>query len=281
MSKDKKIKFKTIPRYRLTFVNENKLNQIWSIKFSRTKVIIVSAIIVFSIISLGIMLISFTPLSEFLPGYLRKTERREFIEATERIDSLRNIVAINDMYITNLHDILSGDVDIDSLRNDPTYFVGLDTAALLSPSPEERAFVEQYSRHEGFSIDSTSVVLPEAPVFVTPVRDVVVKQGRTPTSVTFNIDSKRADVFAIARGSVVDIYETATDGDTKTIAVIIQHPDGYLTRYENLSNVHVKPGQSITSGQKIGIYANSATSPFGFSLYRDGIQLNPVSYIPF
>lgn len=281
MSKDKKIKFKTIPRYRLTFVNENKLNQIWSIKFSRTKVIIVSAIIVFSIFSLGIMLISFTPLSEFLPGYLRKTERREFIEATERIDSLRNIVAINDMYITNLHDILSGNVDIDSLRNDPTNFVGLDTAALLSPSPEERAFVEQYSRHEGFSIDSTSVVLPEAPVFVTPVRDVVVKQGRTPTSVTFNIDSKRADVFAIARGSVVDIYETATDGDTKTIAVIIQHPDGYLTRYENLSNVHVKPGQSITSGQKIGIYTNSATSPFGFSLYRDGIQLNPVSYIPF
>ncbi len=281
MNKNKKVKFKTIPRYRLTFVNENMLNQIWSIKFSRPKVIIVSAIIVFSIISLGIMLISFTPLRGFLPGYLRNTERREFIAATERIDSLRNVVAINDMYITNLHDIISGNVNIDSLRNVPTNFVGLDTAALLSPSAEERAFVEQYSRHEGFSIDSTSVVLPEAPAFVAPVRNAVVVQGRTPASVSFSIDSQHTDVFAIARGCVIDVYETAADEGKKRSVVIIQHPDGYLSRYENLSNVHVRRGRSITSGQKIGNYAVLDKFPFGFTLHRDGIPLNPINYIPF
>ncbi len=63
------------------------------------------------------------------------------------------------------------------------------------------------------------------------------------------------EVCAAAEGTVYTVYEDDTMGTT----VVIRHDGGYMTRYASLAEeVSVKPGDSVSLGQKIGCVGNSA-----------------------
>ena len=86
-----------------------------------------------------------------------------------------------------------------------------------------------------------------------------------------------AGVYAINRGTVVDQY---LDGD-KGYVVIIQHPDGYLSRYSGISRIYTRTGVAIDADSRIGQYRRNDKVPLRFELRRDGQALRPLDYIPF
>ncbi len=62
-------------------------------------------------------------------------------------------------------------------------------------------------------------------------------------------------VCAAADGTVYTVYEDETMGTT----VVIRHADGYVTQYSSLAaDVSVKPGDTVTVGQKIGCVGQTA-----------------------
>lgn len=180
-------------------------------------------------------------------------------------------------YVDNMRSAIMGNLAIDSVKPDSASFVPLDTAALLAPSARETEFMARYSAHEGFSIDSTLTIVPDAPAFVAPVRGIVVEPAGKSSEPRFVTESRLTDIYAIARGGVVSV--SASPDGLKTI--VVQHPDGYLSVYQNLQAVYPSAGAEITSGQKIGRYQQSPDAPLRFSLFRDGFRLNPFSYISF
>lgn len=180
-------------------------------------------------------------------------------------------------YVDNMRSAIMGNLAIDSVKPDSAAFVPLDTAALLAPSPRETEFMARYSAHEGFSIDSTLTVVPDAPAFVAPVRGIVVEPRGKTSEPRFITDSQFTDIYAIARGGVVSV--SADTAGLKTI--VLQHPDGYLSVYQNLQAAYPSAGAEITSGQKIGRYRQSPDAPLRFSLFRDGLPINPFQYILF
>ena len=88
-------KFKTTKRYRLTFVNENTFNAVWTIKLSRAKVWFLSLVTVAAITALILWMILATPMSNLLPGYLLPSQRAQHINNTLRVDSLSRLTEIN------------------------------------------------------------------------------------------------------------------------------------------------------------------------------------------
>lgn len=269
-------RFSTPKRYRLSLYNENSLNRIWSITMSRRRSIVLIVMALAVAVAAGMMLISFTPLRTYLPGYLGSEQRARLSHVDERIDSMSRRIAVNSRYIDNVSSILNGEIEPDSLLSEAVTLPA-DSVALIDRSKEEIEYVRMYKEREGFSLDDAQPLLAEAPLFVPPVRNAMVRVEGNAASPVFEFSGNVAEVYAVNRGTVIDQYQ-APDGRYN---VIIQHPDGYLSRYAGLSRIYSRAGAEVDADSHIGRYDVDASRPFGFGLSRDGLALHPLDYIPF
>ena len=284
MKKEKRdiIRFKTPKRYRLSLYNENGLNRIWTIKMGRTRMIVLVAVGALAIFICGVMLISLTPLRSFLPGFLTGSERHQLLEVNARADSLARRMYIYEGYLSNVAGIMTGEVATDSLMSErgsviDSLMVKPDTVTLVGRSKAEEEFVKMYRERENFMLEDRQALLAEAPLFVPPVKDAMVSPGDNPAVPQIEVTEDVTGVYAINRGAVVDQY---LDGENGYV-VIIQHPDGYLSRYCGLSKIYTRVGVLIDADSRIGQYRKDSKVPFKFELRRDGESLRPLDYIPF
>lgn len=103
---------------------------------------------------------------------------------------------------------------------------------------------------------------------------------RTHNGIDISCD-KDAAVYAAANGKVKTIYS-----DSMGKNVVIEHSDGYLSVYSNMSEkIEVKEGVQIAKGDLIGKVGDTALSDFTteshlhFELLKDEKYINPVDYI--
>ena len=282
--KRRNIRFKTPKRYRLSLFNENGLNRIWTVKMGHKRLILLITVAVLAVFSAGVMLISLTPLRTFLPGYLTGSERRHLLQVDARADSLARQLEIYDSYLNNVSAIMTGEIAADSMMTAANRSVlsdslaaRQDSVALTGRSAVESEFVRLYSERENCILEDRQELLAEAPLFVPPVRDAMVTAGDNPAVPHIEITEAVTGVYAITRGTVIDQY---MDRD-KGYVVIIQHPDGYLSRYSGLSKIYTRTGVAIDADSRIGQYRKDSGVPLQFELRRDGQALRPLDYIPF
>lgn len=284
--KRRNIEFKTPKRYRLSLFNENSLNRIWTVKMGHKRLILLITVSLLAVFSAGVMLISLTPLRTFLPGYLTGSERRHLLQVDARADSMARQLAIYDSYLGNVSAIMTGDIAPDSMMtaagrsyaSDSLMVASQpDSLALTGRGVAESEFVRMYSERENFILEDRQPLLAEAPLFVPPVKNAMVTAGDNPAVPQIEVTEDVAGVYAINRGTVVDQY---LDGD-KGYVVIIQHPDGYLSRYSGISRIYTRTGVAIDADSRIGQYRRNDKVPLRFELRRDGQALRPLDYIPF
>lgn len=276
------VRLKTPKKYRLSLYNENGLYRIWTITMGKTRMIVLVAVGALAIFICGMMLISLTPLRSLLPGFLTGSERHQLLEVDARADSLARRMDIYAGYLNNVTGIMTGDVATDSLMSArgsaiDSLLVKPDTVALIGRSKAEEDFVNMYRERENFMLDDRQPLLAEAPLFVPPVKDAMVTPGDNPAVPQIEVTEEVAAVYAINRGTVIDQY---LEGD-KGYVVIIQHPDGYLSRYSGLSKIYTRVGVAIDADSRIGQYRRDSKTPLKFELRRDGESLRPLDYIPF
>ncbi len=283
--KRRNIEFKTSKRYRLSLFNENSLNRIWTVKMGHKCLILLITVSLLAVFSAGVMLISLTPLRTFLPGYLTGSERRHLLQVDARADSLARQLAIYDSYLGNVSAIMTGDIAPDSMMtaadrssvSDSLMVASLpDTLALTGRGVAESEFVRMYSERENFILEDRQSLLAEAPLFVPPVKNAMVTAGDNPVVPQIEVSEDVAGVYAINRGTVVDQY---LDGD-KGYVVIIQHPDGYLSRYSGISRIYTRTGVAIDADSRIGQYRRNDKVPLRFEVRRDGEGRRGLDYIP-
>lgn len=267
-------------RYRLSFINESTLNRVWTIGMSRRRLILYVAAIAAAIALIGASLISFTPLKQLLPGYLKPAQRQEYIEASRRLDSIVDRARTTDAYLYNLSNILSDNINSDSLLLvPPPPIMPENTDSMLAPSSAEVAYVERYIAEYGFDLQASDPGDNGIPIFHSPVADATVSRGSTPETTRIRLTQPRNPIMAIENGVVIDISTSSSGLST----CILQHPGGYLSRYAGLDETFFKAGQKVSAGQRIGLIKNTANSllPFDFAIYRDGQRLQPLDYVPF
>lgn len=135
----KGIKVKT--RYRLSFSDENRFKTLWSFS-ARKSGMIYTAVTAFLLSAvLGAILLGLTPLRTILPGYMKVDDRRNYVEAARRVDSLSHVAAINSAYFDNIVDIINDNINIDSIGAavaDSLSRTALSIDSLLPASDAER-----------------------------------------------------------------------------------------------------------------------------------------------
>lgn len=264
-------------RYRLDFIAENTFNRVWTIRFSRLRVLIVSSLIVAAIAALVFVIVFYSPVRKLLPGRLEGDLRSRYVDMAMRLDSLEQRSLANDRYMANLRNIMSGSVDSVLLNRQHNKDMStVNTDSLLAPSAAEREFVQLYEASDRFNLSVLTPIVAEGMAFFSPVPDALSEavSNETSTAVTFT----QPDVLPVStafRGTVVSVYTDASGLKT----VIIQHPNDFISIYGGLTDCFTSPGARVTAGERIGHSGRGNT--FRFELWHSGSATDPNDFIGF
>lgn len=271
----------------LSFGDQSRFKCIWSIKL-RTRHLIFCSFLLFIIVSfLGIVVVVKTPLRSLLPGYLDTDERHSLEALAEKLDSVKAQNAIQNDYLSNIRGIFLDSLPLttppieDALQATPSDSIRLIPVDSILPTSEtERRFAREYERRERHNLSVLSPVAAEGMVFHRPLGAATPISSNADNSVearSMTLSSTAsAPVAAVYRGTVISTYNEPGEG----VTVVIQHPREFVSIYSGLSSVYVKPGDKVNSGVRIGSLSDKDPA-LTLSLWRNGVALDPASYIPF
>lgn len=271
---------RTPRRFRLSFINENTFNEVWTLKFTGPKIIAAVAFLLFAIACMVATIIVLTPIRTLLPGYLKKEQRQENIVNAMRVDSLSEIVKTNNAYMKNLTEILNPSSAPAKQSIPKAEIAALPPDSLLPPSENEKMFVHRFEEAERFNLKVKSPAAADGIAFFCPINGATVKtSGNNATEITL-IAPKEAAIFSIYGGTVIGTYTTLNRGTT----AIVQHPNGFISKYSGIATPFAVTGDKVEAGSVIGL-AGSGEKPeetlISIELWNNGTPLNPRDYIPF
>ena len=137
------IKFK----YKLTVINENTLEEVIGIHVSKLNgfsVLLAACTVIFL---LAAIIIVFTPLRNYLPGYMNSEVRSQVVTNALKADSLVEALERQNRYIMNIQDIFSGKVNVDTVQSIDS-LTTIRTEELMNRSKEEDDFRRKYEERE-------------------------------------------------------------------------------------------------------------------------------------
>src|SRR5210317_1059457 len=139
----KKWYFKMRDKYRLVIMNNETYEERLSFRLSRLNVFLLTVSISIILITLTIFIIAFTPIREFIPGYMDVNIPGQLYRLEQRADSLEQALKTKDLYLTNIRNIIEGKEIVDSLPLDTSSDINYDSITMVS-SPEDSVLRAEY-----------------------------------------------------------------------------------------------------------------------------------------
>jgi len=283
-SKKKKIVQKLLHRYRLVILNEDTFEERISFKINRLYTIAVVIIASFIIIALTSLLIVYTPLKSYIPGYTTTDFRTEATKLNIKIDSLQNVVQIKSAYFESLRKVLKGETDTiifnkDSLDNSKLPTV---TRSELMPSKKDSLLRAEVQQADKFNVFEQAIFQGNFTLF--PPVTGIISDGFDPKTKHYAVDiatDKNESVKSVADGRVIFSEWTAQTG----YVIIIEHQFSLISVYKHNASLLKNQGDFVTSGEVIALTGNTGELSTGthlhFELWSDGNPINPEEFINF
>jgi murein DD-endopeptidase MepM/ murein hydrolase activator NlpD len=272
-------------KYRLSILNDQTFEEVWVMRLSRLNVIVAVGATAIFLITAVILLIAFTPMREFIPGYPDGNTRRSIVENALKTDSLERELRQWKIYLGNLHTILRGENpnNMESIPDTSIRYSEINFARSIEDSLL-RMQIETEELYNLSVIDSRSDRDNLTRLhFFPPVKGVVTnpfnaKSGHLGVDV---VAPPNEVIVAVADGTVTLSSWTLETG----YVIQIQHAGNLLSVYKHNSKLLKQSGAHVKTGEAIAIIGNSGELTTGphlhFELWHKGTPLNPEQYIVF
>jgi murein DD-endopeptidase MepM/ murein hydrolase activator NlpD len=272
--------------YRIVIFNDLNLHIIRQARFNaRTLVMTLVSAVIFIIIAVTV-LIAFTPLREYIPGYTTGNMRRVLINNVLIVDSLEQEIQRRDKYFNDFRAMLAGDTPpvpdtavrkISSLKPEQVNFKKYNADSIFKD--------ELGQDQSGAIYNSPSSHLDEVAIlpFFPPLRGVItakqdLQSGHYGVDIVSKPDSR---ISAALNGTVILAEWTVETG----YVIQIQHEHNLVTVYKHNAELLKRQGDKVKAGETIAIMGNTGKETTGphlhFELWMNGIPLNPEEYIKF
>ncbi|MEK6152849.1 M23 family metallopeptidase [Flavobacteriaceae bacterium 3-367] len=282
--KRKEIKRKLLHKYRLVILNESTFEEKLSFKLSRLNVFVTGSLVIIGLIGLTTLLIAFTPLREYIPGYSSTRLKRQATELTYKTDSLVTVLNYTNRYLDNIRLVLKGDIENSEINRDSLFEqFKLDPSTVdLTPIREDSLLRAQVALEDKYNLferapGSKSLIL------FTPVSGTV-SQEYDAEKKHFAVDvvaAKDAPVKAVADGMVIFAEWTSETG----YVIILEHKEGLISVYKHNGSLNKAQGDIVRIGEVIASVGNTGELTTGphlhFELWNNGSPVNPKDYIDF
>jgi murein DD-endopeptidase MepM/ murein hydrolase activator NlpD len=277
--KRKEIKRKLLHKYRLVILNESTFEEKISFKLSRLNVFITGTLFIVVLIGLTTLLIAFTPLREYIPGYSSTRLKKQATDLTYKTDSLVNVLNYTNRYLDNVRMVLKGDVENNEINRDSLFEqFKLDPSTIdLSPIREDSILRAQVALEDKYNLFERFAT-GESLVLFSPVSGII-SQGYDADKKHFAVDIVTEKDAAV--GTVIFAEWTAETG----YVIIIEHENGLLSVYKHNGSLTKSQGDIVQVGEVVASVGNTGEFTSGphlhFELWTNGNPVNPVNYIDF
>ncbi len=284
-SKNKgKLRQKLIHKYRLVILNEETFEEKLTFKLTMLNVFIFGSIFSILLIVGTIFLIAFTALREYIPGYSSTKLKREATQLVYKVDSLEQILEVNNLYIQKVRELLTGKIsDFQFDRDSVLQSIQYDKDTMnLEPSDADLEFRQDIESADRYSIFDEATKDADI-VFFAPVVGTLT-DGYDFQKKHFAVDiavEMGTPVKSVADGTVIFAEWTAETGHV----IIVEHTQGFISIYKHNAALHKHQGDLVKSGEAIASAGNSGEFSTGphlhFELWNEGYPVNPINYIDF
>lgn len=283
MSKQKKGGI--IKNFRLTLVDDDTHDKVWSKKFTRIGALVTAVTVIVVTIATIFCVIAFTPIRTLIPGYPDARSKHDAIKNAITIDSLENVLTKWELYSENLRRVVDGQepLKIDSLmevRKNPAAEAG-DSRDLAEKDSLLRKEVADEDR---FDIKPGSArTLPiEGMHFFTPLKGVVSQGYDKALHPYIDITAPgNSVVMSVLDGTVI----SAGWNDTEGYTIRIQHEGDIISVYKHNQKLLKETGDKVTAGTPIAVLGGTGSTSDGdhlhFELWHKGEAVDPTKYISF
>ena len=283
----KKNSFLDTLRFRLRFVvlDDQSLKELSSTSLSRFQILTRILSVLLLIATLSTLLIAYTPLREFIPGYSPPHLSKDLVHLTIKTDSLLADLKIKEQKQLMLERILKGENIDDSLFTDSVIVSSIKNSE-LSASHEDSLFREAVEREDRFNVLSEETENPttlQHIAFYAPIKGLITDK--------FDIQKEHYGIDVVAPeneaikaslpGTVILSSWTTETGYT----IAIQHENDLISFYKHNSVLLKRIGETVLAGDVIAIIGNSGELSTGphlhFELWHKGKAINPEHHILF
>jgi len=231
------------------------------------------------------LVIAFSPLREYIPGYTSTDIRRQMVTLNQLSDSLNAELINRERYLQNIKNIIEGrNIDTSQVEIVPPNSTLEDIN--FEKTPEDSLLREQVEAEEKFNffgytnVDNQSI---EKLLFFLPVKGLITE--------SFNIEDEHYGVDVVTKenelikstlnGVVVMSSWTSETGHV----IAIQHENNLLSVYKHNSVLLKDQGERVEAGEAIAIIGNSGKWSSGphlhFELWYNNKPVDPEQYILF
>jgi murein DD-endopeptidase MepM/ murein hydrolase activator NlpD len=277
-------------KYRLVFMNDETLEERFTFRLSRLNVFIALGTLTILLIFLTSILIAFTPLREYIPGYTNVKLQRDLYELQLKTDSVEKELVRKDKFLENLKNVINGEdlnTEIPGMRDSMRHY----NDVRLNRSPEDsllRSEVEGQAKYSLYHMESSESVTKKKSslgnvLFFIPIKGIITNEF-DPARQHYGIDIVARENEAIK--SVLDGTVIFSDWTVETGYVIaIQHVQNVISVYKHNSALLKRQGERVKAGEPIAIIGQSGELTTGphlhFELWNEGNAINPKDYISF
>ncbi|MDB0007041.1 M23 family metallopeptidase [Flavobacteriales bacterium] len=272
-------------KYRFVVLNSETFEERLAFNMSRLNVFLLTCVSLTLLIGGTTLIIAFTPLREYIPGYTSTNIRRQMVNLNQLSDSLKIKLDSRERYLQNIRNIIEG-VPVDT-----TNFYVPENISVQNDGAVERVYedsmlrerIESEDRFNFFSSESSDNLTLEKLLFFKPV-DGLVTQSFNADEKHYGVDvvSKENELIKSTLGGIV-VFSSWTSETGNVIA--IQHVNNFVSIYKHNSALLKQQGETVTVGESIAIIGNSGKWSSGphlhFELWHNNQAVNPENYILF
>jgi murein DD-endopeptidase MepM/ murein hydrolase activator NlpD len=273
---------KLFHKYRFVIMKDSSFEEKLSVKLTRINVIAFVATLVFLCFFSTMLLIAYTPLSEYVPGKSSIEVQKSLIELNIKSDSLEAILANRSIYLENINKIINGEELVT-----PENYAEITNTQI--PISFEKSKEDSLFRVKVEAEDKSSIYKKDKPnnnttlMFFTPLTGLI-SDGYNNKTKHFGIDlvaKEKSRISSVLEGTVIISHWAYETG----YVIGVQHKNDYLSFYKHNSVLLKSVGDYVNAGDHIAIIGNSGELSSGphlhFELWHKGIPVNPENYISF
>ncbi|MBO4370437.1 MAG: M23 family metallopeptidase [Paludibacteraceae bacterium] len=268
-------------KYKISVLNEGTLEEVRSVRISVLAFVLLMVLGVVLLAGLFLWLLVGTPLRRFLPENVDDSVKREVVKTDLKVDSLMEIVEINQSYLNAVQSILSGELQVDSTQQVDSTLLQKHTETLMSKTKKEKEYCARFEKEEQYNLISTTMQVDQ-PVFFRPVVGAV-RREFDPEDHHYGVDiatESTAAVSAVYPGVVLSSGYNLREG----FYLCIVHKHNYISVYKNCSKLFKNEGDVVRTGEVVALAGNDPVTGnphLHFELW-DGMQAqNPEHFIIF
>lgn len=284
--KKKSFKQKITRKYAFVIEDSDNFEKLYSLKLSRLNIFVFGGVFSFFVVAITSLIIAYTPLKEYIPGYDPLALRQDATDLIFELDSLENVVALNNAKMEALIPVLNGEIEADTLDFEALEIGSrgseLSGNEVFEPTDAELSLREEVAKEDRFALFQEARKSDEI-VFFTPVSGSIT-QGFSSEQKHFAVDlavKKGTPVKSIADGVVLFSEWTTETG----YVIIVQHRDEYVSIYKHNESLNKEQGDLVKFGEVIATVGSTGSLSSGthlhFELWNNGYPVNPENFIDF